>query len=616
MLRRFSDALKARTLNLRNVAIIAHVDHGKTTLVDGMLRQTGLFREGQDVPDCVLDSNDLERERGITILAKNTVVEYRGTKINIIDTPGHADFGGEVERVLSMADGVLLLVDAAEGPMPQTRFVLSKAFQHGLRPIVVINKVDRPDARTREVVDEVLELFLDLDADEDALEFPVLYGSGRAGWMSADADTQTTDLTALFDTILEHVPAPTDDPNGPVQFRVSTLEWSDYVGRIVVGRVHRGTLRAAQRYALCTRDGTVEVQVRGLYSFDGLSRADVDSVAAGDLCGVWGIEEIDIGDSLTDLETVEPMPRITVDEPTVSIVLRVNDSPFAGKEGKYLTSRHLRERLLREERVSVALTIEQGPTPDSFEVAGRGVMHLGFLLETMRREGYEFAVARPRVIYREAEDGTRLEPIERLTVDAPEQAVGRVIEILGERRAELTSMNTKGSFHRLEFTVPARGLIGVRNRILNASGGEATMHHVYDGYGPFRGDIQRRTAGVMVAMSAGTATFYALDNLRDRGTFFVNPQTPVYEGMIVGEHCKEGDIVVNLSREKKLTNIRSSTKESFVKLLPPRLFGIEEALEYLGDDELVEITPTSVRLRKVLRNEKDRKRGMERVKTR
>ncbi len=601
------------TIPIRNVAIIAHVDHGKTTLVDAMLRQTGLFRDNQAVPDCVLDSNDLERERGITILAKNTVVHWRDTKINIIDTPGHADFGGEVERVLSMADGVLLLVDASEGPMPQTRFVLSKAFQHHLRPIVVVNKVDRPDARVREVVDEIYELFLELSDHETALDFPILYGSGRQGWLSPEPEQKGRDLVALFEAILQHVPAPADDPEGPLQFRVSTLDWSDYVGRIVIGRVHRGTLRAGARCCLAGKDGARrEVLVRGLYAFQGLERRETEAVTAGDLCGVYGIEEIDIGDSLCDLDVVEPLPRIAIDEPTVSIVLRVNDSPFAGRDGKYLTSRHLRERLHKEARSSVALRIGQADTPDAFEVAGRGVMHLGFLLETMRREGYEFAAGRPSVIYRD-DGGERLEPIEDLTVDCPERCVGRIIEILGERRAELVNMANKGSFTRLQFSIPARGLIGVRNRVLNASSGEATMHHIFAGYGPYRGEITRRTAGVMVSMAAGSATFYALDNLRDRGAFFVPPQTETYEGMIVGEHCKEGDIVVNLAREKKLTNVRSSTKETFVKLPPPRAFGIEDALEYVGDDELVEITPRSVRLRKALLKEKDRKRAADRT---
>jgi GTP-binding protein len=595
--------------SIRNLAIIAHVDHGKTTLVDAMLRQTGLFREGQEVPDCVLDSNELERERGITILSKNTVVHWKGTKINIIDTPGHADFGGEVERVLSMADGALLLVDAAEGPMPQTRFVLSKAFHHHLVPIVVVNKVDRSDARIDDVADEVLELFLDLDAAEEALDFPVLYGSGRAGWLSLDKNEQGRDLTPLFDAIIEHIPAPTDDPDGPTQFRVSSLDWSDYVGRIVIGRVHRGRLEAGRRYCHVDAHGAQrEVTVRGLFSFDGLTRTAVDVVEAGDLCGVHGIEEIGIGDSLTDLDVVDPLDPVAIDEPTMSIVVQVNDSPFAGRDGKYVTSRHLKARLEREARISVALQVEPGPTPDSFVVSGRGVLHLGILLETMRREGYEFACARPRVIYHEDENGNRLEPIEELTVDAPETAVGKVIEILGERRGELVSMTPMGSFQRILFKVPARGLIGVRTRVLNASGGEATMHHVFDGYDVYRGEISRRTAGVMVSMATGRSTFHALDALRDRGTFFVDPQTDIYEGMIVGENCRDEDLVCNLAREKKLNNIRSSTKEAFVKLPPPRAFGIEEALEYVGDGELVEITPKHVRLRKATLKEKDRRR--------
>ena len=596
-------------MKLRNIAIIAHVDHGKTTLVDAMLRQTHTFRDNQQVQDCVMDSNALERERGITILAKNTVVHWNDVKINIIDTPGHADFGGEVERVLSMADGVLLLVDAAEGPMPQTRFVLGKAFQHKLRPIVVVNKIDRPDARAREVVNEVFDLFIDLDADDAQLEFPVLYGSGREGWVSRDMNERGADLKPLFDTILEHIAEPTDDPAGPLQFRVSSLDWSDFVGRIAIGRVHRGTMRAGAR-VVCTRPDAPrrEVTVRGVYTFEGLSREEIDAVPAGDLCGVYGVEEIGIGDSLTDLEVVEPLVPISIDKPTMSILLRVNDSPFAGREGKYLTSRHLRERLERELRTNVALRVEPGSTPDSFKVAGRGVMHLGVLLENMRREGYEFAVAKPEVILQTI-DGEVHEPIEFLTIDTPETATGRIIEILGERRAEMVSMQKKGTFQRLEFTIPARGLIGARTRILNASQGQASMNHVFHAYGPWRGPIGSRINGVMVCMAQGSATFYSLDSLRDRGVFFVNPGAETYEGMVIGEHCKEGDIVVNLTREKKLTNVRSSTKETFVKLLPPRIFGVEEGLEYLADDELVEITPQSIRLRKIHLKEKDRRRN-------
>jgi GTP-binding protein len=508
-----------------------------------------------------------------------------------------------------MADGVLLLVDAAEGPMPQTRFVLSKAFHHHLTPIVVVNKVDKPEARPAEVVNEVFDLFIDLDCDEKALEFPVLFGSGRQGWMSMDRTSKGGDMTPLLDTILEYIPAPTDDVEGPTQFRVTTLEWSDFVGRIAIGRVHGGRLRRNARYLKVDRDGAGrEVDVRGLYTFEGITRREIDCVEAGDLCAVTGVEEILIGESITDVERPAPLPPIAVDEPTMSIVLCVNDSPFAGRDGKFLTSRHLRERLERELRTNVALRVDPGDGPDSFLVSGRGVLHLGVLIENMRREGYEFAVAKPHVIFKDV-DGQRTEPIEHLTVDCPEGSTGKVIEIVGERRAELINMQKKGNFQRLEFRVPSRGLIGVRTRLLNATAGEATMHHVFEGYGPHRGTIPERTAGVMISMAPGRATFYALDNLRDRGVFFVEPQTEVFEGMIVGEHCKENDLVVNLCREKKLTNVRSSTKETFVKLLPARLFTVESALEYVGEDELVEITPSSIRLRKMLLNEKDRKRG-------
>jgi GTP-binding protein len=601
--------------NLRNVAIIAHVDHGKTTLVDGLLRQTGTFRANQDMGDCVMDSNELERERGITILAKNTVVTYKDTRINIIDTPGHADFGGEVERVLSMADGVLLLVDAAEGPMPQTRFVLQKAFSHHLKPIVVVNKIDKPEARPQEVVNEVFDLFIDLDADEAALDFPVFYGSGRQGWMSADLAAakqggEGKNLQPLFEAILHQIPAPKDDPAQPLQFRVTTLDWSDYVGRIAIGRVHRGRIKANERVVHLSRTGAQkEVTVRGVYRFVGLSREETKEIEAGDLCGIYGVDEIQIGDTLAALERPEAMPVIAIDEPTMTIVMRVNDSPFAGKDGgKFLTSRHLRERLEKEMRVNVALRVEPGDTADSFTLSGRGVMHLGFLLETMRREGYEFAVMKPHVLYKHI-DGEKQEPIEYLTVDAPGDAIGKVIEILGTRKAELLKMDRKGSFTRLEFTVPARGLIGVRSRLLNATQGQATMHHVFHGYGTFRGPIEERTAGVLVSMAQGSTTFYALDGLRDRGVFFVPEGAEVYEGMVVGENCKDNDLVVNVVREKKATNVRSSTKETFVKMPPPRSFSVEDALEYVGEDELVEITAKSVRLRKVQLKETERKRS-------
>jgi len=600
--------------NIRNVAIIAHVDHGKTTLVDGLLRQTGTFRDNAAVGECVMDSNELEKERGITILAKNTVVSYQGTRINIIDTPGHADFGGEVERVLSMADGVLLLVDAAEGPMPQTRFVLQKAFAHHLKPIVVVNKIDKPDARAQEVVNEVFDLFIDLDADEDALEFPVFYGSGRQGWMTTDLAAaqqggEGKDLETLFQAIVQHIPAPKDDPEAGLQFRVTTLDWSDYVGRIAIGRVHRGRMKKNERVVHLARSGTQkEVSARGVYCFRGMSREETDMVEAGDLCGIYGVDDIAIGDTIAAVAHPEAMPVIAIDEPTMTIVMRVNDSPFAGKDGgKFMTSRHIRERLEKELRVNVALRVEQGETADSFRLSGRGVMHLGFLLETMRREGYEFAVAKPQVLFKEI-DGQKQEPIEYLTVDAPGDSVGKVIEILGTRKAELLKMEPKGTFTRVEFTVPARGLIGVRSRLLNATGGQATMHHVFHGYGPYRGAIEERIAGVLVSMANGVVTFYSLDNLRDRGTFFVPEGAPIYEGMIVGEHCKDNDLVVNVVREKAKTNIRSATKEAFVKLPPPRTFNVEDALEYVGDDELVEITSTSVRLRKTFLRENERKR--------
>ncbi|MFY9345266.1 MAG: translational GTPase TypA [Planctomycetota bacterium] len=605
--------------NIRNVAIIAHVDHGKTTLVDGLLRQTGTFRANQAVGDCVMDSNELERERGITILAKNTVVTYQGTRINIVDTPGHADFGGEVERVLSMADGVLLLVDAAEGPMPQTRFVLQKAFSHHLKPIVVVNKIDKPEARPQEVVNEVFDLFIDLDADEQALEFPVFYGSGRQGWMTSDLAAaqqggEGKNLMSLFDAILKQIPAPKDDPDQPLQFRVTSLDWSDYVGRIAIGRVHRGRIRPNDRVVHLSRNGTQrEVSVRGVLRFVGLTREDTTLIEAGDLCGIHGVDNIEIGDTLAALERPEAMPIIAIDEPTMTIVMRVNDSPFAGRDGgRFLTSRHLRDRLDKELRVNVALRVEPGDGADSFQLSGRGVMHLGFLLETMRREGYEFAVAKPEVLFKTI-DGEKQEPIEYLTVDAPAAAVGRVIEILGTRRAELLKMDRKGTFTRLEFTVPARGLIGVRSRLLNATAGEATMHHVFHGYGPFRGPIEERTAGVLVSMAQGQTTFYAMDGLRDRGSFFVPEGAEVYEGMLVGEHCKDNDLVVNVVREKKATNVRSSTKETFVKLPPPRSFNVEDALEYVGEDELVEVTAKAVRLRKQHLRETERKRSERRA---
>lgn len=593
---------------IRNVAIIAHVDHGKTTLVDKLLEQSGAFRENQEVEECFLDSNDLERERGITILAKNTVVHYKDTKINIIDTPGHADFGGEVERVLSMADGVIVLVDAFEGPMPQTRFVLGKAFEHGLKPLVVVNKVDRPDARPSEVVDEVFDLLIDLGADDDVIESPVLFASARDGWASRAADKIGSDMTPIFDEILAHVPAPLDEVDGPLQFRVSSTDHSDYVGRIVIGRVHRGQLTKTRVMHVDRNGKQVEAQVRGVYRYVGISREECDSVGAGDIAAVYGIETLGIGDSLTDLEVIEPLEPIAIDEPTISMVFRVNNSPFAGREGKFVTSRQLKDRFERELRTNVALRVEPTDSPDAFHVSGRGLMHLGILAENMRREGFEFAVSPPVVLTKEI-DGKTHEPIEHLVVDTPEDSVGKIIEFLGQRKAGLTTMSSKGEFRHLEFEIPARGLIGARTRILNLSQGRAIMHHSFLKYGEDRGEVQGRIAGVLIASSKGVATAHAIETLKDRGSFFIEPQTEVYEGMIVGEHCKENDIAVNIVREKKLTNIRSATKESFSRVVPARLLSLEEALEYIAEDEFVEVTPTKIRMRKAMLNEKDRKRA-------
>ncbi len=597
---------------LRNVALIAHVDHGKTTLVDGLLALTGAIDRRRIDRSCVLDSNDLERERGITILAKNTVVHWRGVRINLIDTPGHADFGGEVERVLSMADGVLLLVDAFEGPMPQTRFVLSKALGQGLRPIVVVNKMDRPDARPEAVVDEVYDLFIDLGAAEDELDFPILFASGKEAWASPEREAPGDDLAPLLDAILEHVPAPADDPEGPLRFRVSSIDRSDFVGRIAIGRVHRGRIGRLMEVVHVRRSGQRRrTQVRGLLRFEGLERIECDAVAAGDVCAVYGIEDLDIGDSLTDPEVVEPLPPIAVDEPTISMLFRVNDSPFAGRDGSHLTSRRIEERLRREAERDVALRVERGPTPEAFVVSGRGLLHLGILCETMRREGYEFAVGKPEVVLKE-EGGTRLEPIERLAVEVPEEAAGRVIEFLGTRRGELLTADPRGAWRHLLFSIPARGLVGARTRLLTLAQGRLVMHHVFERYEPWRGPIPGRTAGVIVSSATGKATAYALEALADRGVFFVEPGTAVYEGMIVGEHCRENDITVNVCRQKKATNVRKSTKEATTKLAPARRISLEEALEYVAADELVEITPQAVRLRKIHRNEKERRR-LERI---
>jgi GTP-binding protein len=601
--------------DLRNVAIIAHVDHGKTTLVDQMLRQSGLFRDAEldrlmgGQHGLILDSNPLERERGITILAKNIALRLGGTKVNIIDTPGHADFGGEVERVLRMADGALLLVDAAEGPLPQTRFVLRKAFEVGLRPIVVINKIDRGDARAAEVLNAVFDLFVELGADDVTLDFPTIYASGREGVATPDLSVPAENLRPLFDVILDRVPPPEVEPDAPLQMLVVSLDYSDYVGRIAVGRVFAGKIRTGQRIALLKRDGRrVNDQVAQLFVFDRLGRAEVDEVGAGDVCAVVGLEGVDIGDTIADPENAAALPPIKVDEPTLEMVFRVNDSPFAGQEGTYVTSRQLRERLLKELESNVALRVAPDEEKkDEFHVAGRGLLHLGILLENMRREGFELSVGKPRVITKEV-NGQVTEPIEYLVIDAPPSAVGAVMELVGGRRGECVKMDGRGDLTHMEFQIPARGLIGLGTRLMNATSGQAVVHHNFYDYQPVKGAIPGRVNGVMVSTETGRATAYALENLQERGVLFVGAGEQVYEGQVVGEHCRDNDLPVNACREKKLTNVRASTAEKTVLLKPPRQLTLELALEYIEDDELVEVTPAAVRLRKMHLKESERKR--------
>jgi GTP-binding protein len=595
--------------DIRNVAIIAHVDHGKTTLVDQLMRQSGLFRESELRGECILDSNDLERERGITILAKNIALQLGGTKINIIDTPGHADFGGEVERVLKMADGALLLVDAAEGPLPQTRFVLRKAFECELRPIVVINKIDRPDARPVDVLNAVFDLFCELEADDATLDFPTIYASGRNGVATTDLAVTPADIRPLFDAILKHVPAPEVVADGPLQMLVTTLDYSDYVGRIAIGRVVRGMIKKGQQVALLKHDGNrVNDQVAQLYVFDRLGRAETNEVGAGDICAVVGLESVDIGDTIADFENAEPLPPIKVDEPTLEMIFRINDSPFAGQDGTYVTSRQLRDRLMKELESNVALrVVPDTERRDEFHVSGRGLLHLSILLENMRREGYELSVGKPRVITREI-SGKLTEPIEYFVVEVPPSSVGAVMELVGDRRAECLKLNAHGEMTHLEFTIPARGLIGLRTRLLNATRGEAIMHHNFYDYQPVRGSIPSRANGVMASTETGRTTAHALENLQERGVLFVGAGEQVYEGQIVGEHCRDNDLPVNACREKKLTNIRASTAEKTILLKPPRQLTLELALEYIEDDELVEVTPKAIRLRKLYLKESERKK--------
>ena len=584
---------------IRNIAIIAHVDHGKTTLVDAMLRQAGTFRANEAVAERVMDSNDLERERGITILAKNTAIYYQDSKINIVDTPGHADFGGEVERALKMVDGVILLVDASEGPLPQTRYVLSKALEAKLQPILVINKIDRPDARPQEVLNEVYDLFIDLDATEDQLDFPVLYTNGKLGLASTEIGKTGTDLQPLFETILSTIPAATGDADGALQILVTNLDYSDYLGRLAIARVFNGTLRTGDEVNISKRDGSLQkTRITKLFSFAGLKRIDIEATDSGDIVAIAGVEGITIGETITGVENPAPLPAIVIDEPTIAIQFSVNNSPFAGREGQYVTSRNLRERLEKELLTNVSIRVEDTGSPDSFKVLGRGELQLAILIEMMRREGYELMVGRPEIVTRTI-DGKVMEPVEHLTIDIPETFVGTVIERLGPRRGEMTKMHNHGSGRvRLEFRVPSRGLIGLRSEMLTETRGTIVMNSLFDGYIPYQGEIPQRLTGALISDRAGTVTAYALDSLQDRGVLFVQPGVEAYEGMIVGEHSRDNDLDVNAVREKKLTNMRASSADDAIRLAPPRLLNLEQSIEFIADDELVEVTPKSLRLRK------------------
>ncbi len=598
----------AKQENLRNVAIIAHVDHGKTTLVDQLLRQSGVFRENEQVSERVMDSGDLERERGITILSKNTAVMYNGTKINIVDTPGHADFGGEVERILMMVDGVLLLVDAFEGCMPQTRFVLKKALGLGKRPVVVINKIDRDGARPAEVIDELLDLFIELGADEDQLDFPVVYASGRDGYSSLDPDAREGDMKPLFEAILQHVPAPEGDADGPLQILFSNIDYDEYVGRIGVGRVERGRVKNGQAVTLCKADGTTaHARIGKLYQFEGLRRVEHDTAAVGDLIAVTGITDLNIGETACDPECVEARPFVRIDEPTISMLFMVNNSPFAGREGKFVTSRNLRERLFKEVETNVSMRVRETDSTDAFEVSGRGELHLSILIETMRRQGYEFAVSRPQVIYKQDKNGGLLEPMELLMIEVPEHYVGAVMEKLGSRKAELLNMGTRdaGASH-LEFRIPSRGLMGYRQQFLTDTNGNGIMNSVFDGYEPYKGDIPQRVQGSLVVFETGETSSYGLFNAQDRGMLFVGPSVQVYEGMIIGQSPKSEDITVNVCKKKHVTNMRAAGSDEALRLTPPTVLSLEQSLEFINDDELVEVTPESIRLRKRILSKEQR----------
>ena len=595
--------------DIRNIAIIAHVDHGKTTLVDKMMLAGNLFRDGQDLSGQVLDSNDLERERGITILSKNVSINWKGTKINIIDTPGHSDFGGEVERVLNMADGCLLLVDAFEGPMPQTRFVLQKALQIGLKPIVVVNKVDKPNCRPEEVYEMVFDLMFSLNATEDQLDFPVVYGSAKNGWMGEDYKVPTDNINYLLDKIVEVIPAPRALEGTP-QMLITSLDYSSYTGRIAVGRVHRGTLTEGMNITICHRDGSQEkTKIKELHTFEGMGHVKTSQVSSGDICAIIGLEKFEIGDTICDFETPEPLPPIAIDEPTMSMLFTINDSPFFGKEGKFVTSRHINDRLQKELEKNLALRVAPfGDSTDKWLVSGRGVLHLSVLIETMRREGYELQVGQPQVIYKEI-DGVKCEPIEELTINVPEEFASKMIDMVTRRKGEMTSMESQADRVNIEFDVPSRGIIGLRTNVLTASQGEAIMAHRFKEYQPYKGDITRRINGSMIAMETGTAYAYSIDKLQDRGKFFIDPGEEVYAGEVVGEHVHDNDLVVNVTKAKQLTNTRASGSDDKARIVPRTVLSLEEALEYIKEDELVEVTPKSMRMRKIILDHNERKRA-------
>jgi len=594
-------------MKLKNIAIIAHVDHGKTTLVDKMLLSSEMFSEHEKPGELIMDSNPLEKERGITILAKNVSVTYKDYKINILDTPGHSDFGGEVERVLNMADGVVLLVDAFEGPMPQTRFVLSKALELGLKPIVVVNKVDKLNCTPEEVNDMVFELMFNLDATEDQLDFPTIYGSSKNGWMGSDWKTPTKDITYLMDQIIEHIPSPREN-EGTTQMLITSLDYSSFIGRIAIGRIHRGSVKENQNIMLCKRDGSkVKSKIKEVFVFDGFEKRKVKEVKSGEICAITGIEGFDIGDTIADLENPEALPTIKIDEPTMSMTFTINDSPFFGKDGKFVTSRQIKERLEKEEEKNLALRVEKTESADTFKVFGRGVLHLSVLIETMRREGYELQIGQPQVIIKEI-DGVKCEPIEELTIDIPEEMSGKAIEMITIRKGEMNIMEPKGDLMHLEFTIPSRGIIGLRNYLITATSGEAIMSHRFKAFQPFKGVMPARLNGSLISMEQGNAIPYSLNNMQERGTFFVEPNQAIYEGQVIGKNTRADDLVINVTKTKKMSNMRSSGNDDKVKIAPPLIFTLEEALEYIQADEYVEVTPKNLRLRKILLKEHDRKR--------